>query len=72
MIEHVEWKFPNTFEYIIFKDKQMTGNFEISLYRDGAMAGEGIRVHSGKMRTAFPHANWELFECFLKAALKSM
>ena len=72
MIEHLEWKMPNTFEYMIIKDKKKTGNFEITLFKDPAMSTEGIRIHSGKMRNAFPHANWEVFEAFLRAVLKNL
>lgn len=70
MIEHLEWKMPNTFEYLIYKDTTKTGNFEVMLYKDGACTGDPIRVHSGKIRCAFPHANWDVFEAFLRAALK--
>ena len=71
MIEHLEWKMPNTFEYMIIKDKKKTGNFEVTLFKDAAMSTDGIRVHSGKMRNSFPHANWEVFEAFLRAVLKN-
>jgi hypothetical protein len=38
LIEHLEWKMPDTFSYLLYRDEEKTGNFEISLYKDGACA----------------------------------
>ena len=48
------------FQYQLFKDAELTGNFEISLHKDKDLIADSFKeVHSKKKSGGFPSADWD-------------
>ena len=57
VMEALNSRFPNHFQYLLVADTDLTGNFEITLHEDAACSSEGFIVHSYHKSKSFPDAN---------------
>ena len=62
----------NTFQYQLFMDKEITGNFEVLIFKTADLAGEGEVVHSKKATGKFPSADWDTSVGLMKAAVENL
>ena len=62
----------NTFQYQLFMDEGITGNFEVLMFKTAELAGEGEQVHSKKSTGKFPSADWDTSIGLIKAALENL
>eukprot|EP00356_Strombidium_inclinatum_P016308 CAMPEP_0170490236 /NCGR_PEP_ID=MMETSP0208-20121228/8473_1 /TAXON_ID=197538 /ORGANISM="Strombidium inclinatum, Strain S3" /LENGTH=55 /DNA_ID=CAMNT_0010765531 /DNA_START=36 /DNA_END=203 /DNA_ORIENTATION=- len=51
----IKVKYPDMFDIKMFKDNFVTGNFEVTLFENGAdLDGEGVVIHSRRKSGLFP------------------
>ena len=46
-------------------DKGITGNFEITLFKDASCSDEGNMVHSKQAGGGFPDKDWSTFDAMI-------
>ena len=49
------------FQIFFYKDKEITGTFDVKMFKDKSCEGEGELIHSKLYQKGFPSADWELF-----------
>ena len=57
-----------TFQYQLFKNNDRTGKFELTLYKNSLLEGNGCTIHS-KGGRALPSRNWNEFSIALSDAM---
>ena len=66
--------YPKDFQFILMKDKGVSGNLEIHVtsMERGAAVGEKELVHSKKKGHGYPHNDWENFHIRLAEGMKKV
>ena len=63
---------PGHFQYHLFKDPTITGNFEVTIHNSADLSGEGAQCHSKQATKNFPSADWDNFHNLTKDALENL
>ena len=61
MIQEIEKKFPNYFQYQLFMDEDVSGRFEVNIHQKSDCSDEGELVHSKVARGQFPNDDFPTF-----------